>query len=53
MRGTEGEPVADARRLPKLDVFIAGTPRPELGRQGLRETDWSRMDIRDGRIAGS
>ena len=24
MRGTEGEPVADARRQPKFDVFIAG-----------------------------
>ncbi|QAZ40746.1 DNA-binding protein YbiB [Methylibium sp. Pch-M] len=35
MRGTEGEPVADARRLPKLDVFIAGTPRPELGRAAV------------------
>jgi anthranilate phosphoribosyltransferase len=24
MRGTEGEPVADARRQPKFDMFIAG-----------------------------
>ncbi|CAN7404093.1 DNA-binding protein YbiB [Rhizobacter sp. LjRoot28] len=30
MRGTEGEPVADARRLPKLDVFVRGEPRPDL-----------------------
>ena len=30
MRGTEGEPVADARRLPKLDVFIGGQPRADL-----------------------
>lgn len=30
MRGTEGEPVADPRRLPKLDVFIHGVPRPDL-----------------------
>lgn len=30
MRGTEGEPVADARRLPKLDVFVAGQPREDL-----------------------
>jgi anthranilate phosphoribosyltransferase len=30
MRGTEGEPAADARRLQKLDVFIAGQSRPEL-----------------------
>ena len=32
MRGTEGEPVADARRSPKLDVFLDGLPRPELSR---------------------
>ena len=30
MRGTEGEPVADPRRLPKLDVFMHGQPRPDL-----------------------
>jgi len=30
MRGTEGEPVADPRRLPKLDVFIGGQPRADL-----------------------
>jgi anthranilate phosphoribosyltransferase len=30
MRGTEGEPVADPRRLPRLDVFLAGRLRPEL-----------------------
>lgn len=34
MRGTEGEPVADARRLPKLDVHIGGSLRPELGCAG-------------------
>ncbi len=32
MRGTEGEPVADPRRLPQLDVFIEGVARPELSR---------------------
>jgi len=31
LRGTEGEPVADPRRAPKLDVFIGGQPRPDLG----------------------
>lgn len=31
MRGTEGEPVADARRQQKLDVFIAGVLRTDLG----------------------
>ena len=30
MRGTEGEPVADPRRAPKLDVYLGGTLRPEL-----------------------
>jgi len=30
LRGTEGEPVADPRRLPKLDVFMHGRPRPDL-----------------------
>ena len=32
MRGTEGEPVADPRRAPRLDAFIGGQPRPELSR---------------------
>ena len=30
MRGTEGEPVADPRRLPKLDVYMGGVHRPDL-----------------------
>jgi anthranilate phosphoribosyltransferase len=30
MRGTEGEPVADPRRMPKLDVFIDGRARADL-----------------------
>jgi len=30
MRGTEGEPVADLRRSPKLDVFLGGRFRAEL-----------------------
>ena len=32
LRGTEGEPVADPRRAPKLEVFIAGQPRADLSR---------------------
>jgi len=32
MRGTEGEPVADPRRAPRLDVFINGQPRADLSR---------------------
>jgi len=34
MRGTEGEPVADPRRATKLEVFLAGQPRPDLSRPG-------------------
>ncbi|MGY0194482.1 DNA-binding protein YbiB [Leptothrix sp. BB-4] len=30
MRGTEGEPVADARRQPRLQVHLDGQRRPEL-----------------------
>jgi anthranilate phosphoribosyltransferase len=30
MRGTEGEPVADARRQPRLQVHVGGERRPEL-----------------------
>lgn len=32
LRGTEGEPVADPRRSPRLEVFIEGQPRSELSR---------------------
>jgi anthranilate phosphoribosyltransferase len=32
MRGTEGEPVADPRRAPKLDVYVGGQLRAELSR---------------------
>jgi anthranilate phosphoribosyltransferase len=32
LRGTEGEPAADPRRAPKLDVYIRGQLRPELSR---------------------
>ena len=32
LRGTEGEPVADPRRAPRLDVFIGGRPRADLSR---------------------
>jgi anthranilate phosphoribosyltransferase len=31
MRGTEGEPVADARRCPRLAAFVAGVEQPALG----------------------
>src|SRR5205085_11106547 len=32
VRGTEGEPVADPRRAPRLDVFIDGQLRADLAR---------------------
>jgi anthranilate phosphoribosyltransferase len=32
MRGTEGEPVADPRRSPKLDLYLAGHWRADLSR---------------------
>jgi anthranilate phosphoribosyltransferase len=31
LRGTEGEPFADPRRTPRMEVFLAGQPRPDLG----------------------
>ncbi len=30
LRGTEGEPVADPRRTPRIDVFVGGQPWPQL-----------------------
>jgi anthranilate phosphoribosyltransferase len=33
LRGTEGEPVADPRRLPRLDVFVRGALRADLSVQ--------------------
>ncbi len=33
MRGTEGEPVADARRQPRFDVYLQGTLDAALSRQ--------------------
>ena len=35
MRGTEGEPVADARRQPRFDVFIHGQRNADLSRAPL------------------
>jgi anthranilate phosphoribosyltransferase len=32
LRGTEGEPVADPRRSPRLDIFLEGVQRPDLSR---------------------
>lgn len=33
LRGTEGEPVADPRRQPRIDTWLAGSLRPELSAQ--------------------
>lgn len=30
LRGTEGEPVADPRRMPRMDTWLGGVLRPEL-----------------------
>jgi anthranilate phosphoribosyltransferase len=30
LRGTEGEPVADPRRQPRIEVLLGGQPRPEF-----------------------
>lgn len=30
LRGTEGEPVADPRRMPRIDTWLGGVHRPEL-----------------------
>ena len=35
MRGTEGEPVSDPRRAPRLDVFIGGRARGDLSRAAV------------------
>jgi anthranilate phosphoribosyltransferase len=32
LRGTEGEPVADPRRAPRMDLFLKGQPRSDLSR---------------------
>ncbi|HEX6363919.1 MAG TPA: DNA-binding protein YbiB [Albitalea sp.] len=34
MRGTEGEPVADPRRMPRMSVWLDGAARPELSTAG-------------------
>ncbi len=34
LRGTEGEPVADTRRTPRMEVFLRGAPQPALGEAG-------------------
>lgn len=38
LRGTEGEAVADARRLPRLAVWLQGQARPDLGSEPTEGT---------------
>ena len=48
LRGTEGEPVADPRRQPRMDVWMAGQPRADLSlpaQEGvLAELPWLPRD---------
>jgi anthranilate phosphoribosyltransferase len=36
LRGTEGEPVADARRMPRMAVWLAGERRADLGCEAIQ-----------------
>ncbi|HET8871953.1 MAG TPA: DNA-binding protein YbiB, partial [Aquabacterium sp.] len=53
MRGTEGEPVADARRQPRFDVFVRGAKRPDLGRTPQEGVLTSLPDLPIGFDAGT
>jgi anthranilate phosphoribosyltransferase len=48
LRGTEGEPVADPRRHPRLDMWLAGRQRPDLSAPAhegvLAELPWLPRD---------
>ena len=43
MRGTEGEPVADARRCPRLAALLDGDEQPALESRELRNRDVGRL----------
>lgn len=51
MRGTEGEPVADARRQPRFDVFLGGLRQDALSRAPLEGVLVSLPDLPEGREA--
>lgn len=55
MRGTEGEPVADARRLQKLDVYIGGALRADLSMSGQSgvTTQLAALPDRDARATAA
>ena len=51
MRGTEGEPVADARRQPRFDVFLRGQREPSLCRAPQDGVLTALPDLPQGREA--
>mgnify|MGYP000234516886 CR=1 FL=1 len=51
MRGTEGEPVADARRQPRFDVFLRGQRQGSLSRAPVEGVLVSLPDLPEGREA--
>ncbi len=51
MRGTEGEPVADARRQPRFDVFLRGQRQDALSRAPVEGVLVSLPDLPEGREA--
>ncbi len=51
MRGTEGEPVADARRQPRFDVFLGGQRKDALSRAPLEGVLVSLPELPEGREA--
>lgn len=51
MRGTEGEPVADARRQPRFDVFLGGQRQDTLSRSPVEGALVSLPELPEGREA--
>lgn len=51
MRGTEGEPVADARRQPRFDVFLDGLRQDALSRAPVEGVLASLPELPEGRQA--
>lgn len=51
MRGTEGEPVADARRQPRFDVFLGGQRQDTLSRAPLEGALVTLPELPEGREA--
>jgi anthranilate phosphoribosyltransferase len=52
MRGTEGEPVADARRQPRFDVFLHGQRQEALSRAPVEGVLVTLPELPEGRQAG-